>query len=332
MSDLRLSVVIPTRNHLPLLKRLLNSIAEQSLPPSAYEIIVVDDGSTDGTTAFLSEEARASSLFYVQVDRQGPPRARNIGIGHAHAPIVACLDDDVRLRQDCFERALSYFDDPAVGIVEATVYIEGEGRPLQLYASDQGFVTAAMFFRKDALQNVGGFDPAFFDPETGLFFRDDADIGFRILEAGYEAVQPPDVIAWHPVQFPAMRRSFSHVKRYMFDPLLYRRHPQLFRRYIERKRVGPFSFARPMHYGCLMFVGSLGAAASFFLAENTFGVVASMIVALVSHLVVRYKFERWSALKLWNVGPSLAYAALPFWYLRWFFRGLRRFGGWKSLF
>jgi len=332
MFDLRLSIVIPTRNHLPLLKRLLDSIAAQSLPSSAYEIIVVDDGSTDGTEAFLSEEGRASSLCYVKVHRQGPPRARNTGIERARAPIVACLDDDVRLREDCFERALPYFDDPAVGVVEATLLIEGEGRPLQLYASDQGFVTAAIFFRKNALENVGGFDPEFFDPDTGLFFRDDADIGFRILEAGYNALQPLDVVAWHPVQFATIERSFSHVKRYMFDPLLYRKHPELFRRYIERKRVGPFSFARPMHYGCLAFASSLGAAAGFALAEKTFGVVASMIVALMSYLVVRYKFEGWSALKVWSVRESVAYAVLPFWYLRWFFRGLRRFGGWKSLF
>ncbi|HXG01381.1 MAG TPA: glycosyltransferase, partial [Bacteroidota bacterium] len=204
MADWRLSVVIPTRNHVKLLERLLDSLAQQTLPASEFEVIVVDDGSTDGTREFLRAARFPYSLRVIENERLGPPRARNEGIAAARAQIIACLDDDVVLRDDCFMKALPYFADEKIGIVEATLYIEGQDRPLQIHASAQGLVTAAIFFRREAVRKVGGFDPQFYDPETGLFFRDDADIGFRILDAGYKAIQPPDVVAWHPVQFPSV--------------------------------------------------------------------------------------------------------------------------------
>ncbi len=335
MGELRVSIVIPTRNHKPILERLLGSIGEQSLAPEQFEVIVVDDGSTDGTKDFLRNSSFPFQLRLVEGERSGPPRARNAGLALAQSPIVAFMDDDVTLHQDCLERALKYFVDERVGVVETTLLIEGEDggeRPLQLSAGAQGFVTAAIFFRKEALVRINGFDPDFFDPETGMFFRDDADIGFRVLKAGYKALQPGDVIAWHPVQFPTIERSFAHVKRYMFDPLLYRKHPQMFRRYIERKRIGPFSFTRPMHYSCLMFIAALSCAAGFGIAGLVSAMWLSAGAALLAHLVLRYKFCGRDAWKLWRLKETFAYGMLPFAYLYWFGRGIAKFGGWKSIF
>lgn len=332
MAEPRVSIVIPTRNHLGLLKRLLDSLAAQTLPANDFEVIVVDDGSTDGTREFLHTTTFAFPLRVVEQERCGPPRARNAGLALARASIVACMDDDVRLATDCLEKALPYFADENVGIVETTLLIDGADRPLQIHASAQGFVTAAIFFRREAVTEVGGFDPAFFDSRTGLFFRDDADFAFRILEAGYTALQPPDVVAWHPVQFPGVKNSFAHVKRYMFDPLLYKKHPRLFRAYIERKRVGPFSFARPMHYSCLFFVLSIVGGCVFAVQGSSGMVWLCAVAAFIAHVGLRYKFQGVHALKIWRVPETAAYIALPFWYLFWLLRGVKRFGGWKSLF
>lgn len=334
MSETRVSIVIPTRNHKPILERLLGSISGQSMAPEQYEVIIVDDGSTDGTKEFLQAAEFPFRLRLVEGERSGPPRARNAGLALAESPVVAFMDDDVTLHTECLERALQYFATEDVGVVETTLLIEGEDgseRPLQLNAGAQGFVTAAIFFRREALIRVNGFDPDFFDPDTGMFFRDDADIGFRVLKAGYKALQPADVVAWHPVQFPAVERSFAHVKRYMFDPLLYRKHPQMFRMYIERKQVGPFSFARPMHYSCLLFIAGLAGAAGFGIAGVTTALWGSLAVSVAAHLVLRYKFCGADAWKFWRLKETLAYTALPVVYLYWFGRGIRKFGGWKSI-
>ncbi len=332
MPEPRISIVIPTRNHAAMLRRLLDSIAAQKLPPSEYEVIVVDDGSSDGTREFLRTAQFPFSLQVIEGERSGPPRARNAGLAVARAPIVAFMDDDVVLRNDCLRNALPYFSDDTVGIVETTLLIDSEERPLQLHASRQGFVTAAIFFRREAVVKVGGFDPDFFDPRTGLFFRDDADLGFRVLQAGYKALQPIDVVAWHPVQFPTIKHSFAHVKRYMFDPLLYKKHPRLFRAYIERKRVGRVSFGRPMHYSCLFFILSVAAAVVWALSGETGAMWASIAVGLTAHGALRFKFQGWDAWKFWQLPETAAYLALPFWYFFWLVRGFRRFGGWKSIF
>ncbi|HXF99304.1 MAG TPA: hypothetical protein VNL69_00905, partial [Bacteroidota bacterium] len=175
-------------------------------------------------------------------------------------------------------------------------------------------------------------DPQFYDPETGLFFRDDADIGFRILDAGYKAIQPPDVVAWHPVQFPSVNKSFQHVKRYMFDPLLYRKHPRYFRAYIERKKFFGISLRRPMHYSSLVFVLSVLTLCLSAALGAVLLTWLSVMLALAAHIIFRYKFQGWSALKFWRQRETAAYVILPFVYLYWFVHGIRRFGGWKSIF
>lgn len=331
MSDILISVVIPTRNHKPLITRLLRSITSQSISPSRYEIIVVDDGSTDGTQEFLREAKLPCALEVLHGDRVGPPRARNSGAERARASIVAFMDDDVVLRGDCFERAVRYFDDPSVGVVETNLLIEGSDRPLQREASAQGFVTAAIFFRKDSLAAIDGFDPDFFDPATGNFFRDDSDLGFRVVKAGYRTLKPDDVVAWHPVLFPTVKSSFAHARRYMFDPLLYRKHPKLFRRYVERKKVGPFSFGRPMHYSCLFYLLCLVAAIVALAMNWPWIALAGVIFAAAFLTLVRYKFQGSGAVRVWRVKETLAYGVLPFWYVYWFLRGCMKFGGWKAI-
>lgn len=92
----RLSVVIPTRNRLPLLRHCLRSLEHQDAPAQQHEIIVVDDGSTDGTRAFLDgwrSECASTVLHLPQAS--GRSRARNRGLDEASGEVVAFLDGDV---------------------------------------------------------------------------------------------------------------------------------------------------------------------------------------------------------------------------------------------
>jgi glycosyltransferase involved in cell wall biosynthesis len=84
------SIIIPTYNRLPYLKKTLNSILEQSF--TDYEIIVVDDGSTDETVNYLRELGGCVELL--RQDNRGPGAARNLGVEHARGEYVAFLDSD----------------------------------------------------------------------------------------------------------------------------------------------------------------------------------------------------------------------------------------------
>jgi glycosyltransferase involved in cell wall biosynthesis len=87
----RFSIIIPTYNRLPYLKKTLNSIWEQSF--TDFEIIVVDDGSTDGTVNYLRELGGGCVELFRQ-DNRGPGAARNLGVEHARGEYTAFLDSD----------------------------------------------------------------------------------------------------------------------------------------------------------------------------------------------------------------------------------------------
>ncbi|MCS7063994.1 MAG: glycosyltransferase family 2 protein, partial [Methylacidiphilales bacterium] len=86
----KFSVIIPTYNRAPLLKQTLDSVLNQSFLD--YEIIIVDDGSTDDTWQYL-QSLRVKVTYYRQ-DNKGPAAARNLGAQHASGDYLAFLDSD----------------------------------------------------------------------------------------------------------------------------------------------------------------------------------------------------------------------------------------------
>lgn len=328
--NVRLSIVIPTRNRKELVARLLRSLAPQTIGREAFEVIVVDDGSSDGTDAHVATVAAETGLYLrcVRNPHRGTGAARNHGTQLAETEFIAYMDDDVVCREDCLANALGHFTSGEIGVVEATLLVAGTSEPLMKRSAAQGFITNAIFYRKSALDRIGGFDDDFFDQESGLFFRDDLDLGFRLLEADYRAVQPADVVAWHPNIYLGLHECFRHAHRYMFDPLLYRKHPRLFRTMLERKIVGPFEFGRPLHRGCQMVVfGVIAVIAGVALRLSALAALAA-VPALIGYMIVRVKFQLRS-----EVRQSVnAFLALPWWYWYWYVRGCLKFGGWKSIF
>lgn len=94
MQSIPVSVIIPTCNRKHLIGRALDSVLNQTY--SCREIIVVDDGSTDGTGSYISERSRAAEIEikYCFLENSGPAAARNLGIRHAESEFVAFLDSD----------------------------------------------------------------------------------------------------------------------------------------------------------------------------------------------------------------------------------------------
>ncbi|MFN8379621.1 MAG: glycosyltransferase family 2 protein [Anaerolineae bacterium] len=93
-SALLFSVVVCTYNRADLLKRAIQSLCEQTLPPSLYEVIVIDNNSTDRTSAVVNEFSTQFALRYEVEPQQGLSHARNHGWKIAHGHYVAYLDDD----------------------------------------------------------------------------------------------------------------------------------------------------------------------------------------------------------------------------------------------
>jgi glycosyltransferase involved in cell wall biosynthesis len=90
----QISVVIPTHERAALLERTLESFTAQSLPPSQFEIVVVDDGSEDSTPEVCARLAADLPLRYFRIEKAGTSAAKNLGLFASQAPLVLFFDDD----------------------------------------------------------------------------------------------------------------------------------------------------------------------------------------------------------------------------------------------
>ena len=96
MKEITITVVIPTYNRKEILRKCLAALFDQTLPKDDYEIVIVDDGSTDGTGEMVKAVAEDApcGVRYFQQENRGPAAARNAGIRNAKGQIILFAGDD----------------------------------------------------------------------------------------------------------------------------------------------------------------------------------------------------------------------------------------------
>ncbi|MFW6059577.1 MAG: glycosyltransferase family 2 protein [Phycisphaeraceae bacterium] len=181
----RVSVIIPVYNGQRYLAEAIESVLNQSRPPD--EIIVVDDGSTDGTAQIV--QGFGDRLIYAHQEQAGVSAARNHGLRLATGDLVAFLDADDLLLPTRFETQVAAFQaHPGIGICDAVTRnfwspeIPEEERAkghLAQRSNKEGIGThiSTWLFRRDVLRKVGGFD------ET-MRYGEDTDLFVRCRDAG----------------------------------------------------------------------------------------------------------------------------------------------------
>ena len=198
---------------------------------SAYEIIVVDDGSTDGT-AQVARQAGADRVL--ACPRRGPAAARNTGVDAANGEIVLFTDADCEPAADWLAQMLQPFADADVTGVKGTYRTrqpEAVARLAQCEFEERydrlerlpfiDFVDShAAAFRTLALRKAGGFDPAF--PYAN---NEDVDLSYRLARAGCKLVFNRRAVVSH--RHPANWRAYLRlkVKRGYWRMVVYRLHP-----------------------------------------------------------------------------------------------------------
>src|SRR5262249_29253186 len=111
-NSVRISVVICTRNRSTYLAQCLQAIEAQTLQPHHYEVIVVDNGSSDDTGSVVAPFCRRRTNFrYVAEERVGLSVARNTGVRSGHGDIVAFTDDDAAPEPSWLEQILRRFQE-----------------------------------------------------------------------------------------------------------------------------------------------------------------------------------------------------------------------------
>ncbi|MEV2238484.1 glycosyltransferase family 2 protein [Micromonospora sp. NPDC049891] len=142
---LRVSVVVPTYNPGECLDRLVASLLRQSLPANEFEVIFVDDGSTDATPARLDALAAAHRHFHVlHAERSGwPSRPRNLGVAQASGEYVQFVDDDDWLADEALARLYGYAAENGADIAIGRMAGHGRSVPRELFRVNRPDATLA---------------------------------------------------------------------------------------------------------------------------------------------------------------------------------------------
>ncbi len=176
------SIVISTKDRKEELRRALRSVEAQSVD---VEILVMDDGSSDGTAEMVAREFPAVRLHRSQVGRGYLPQ-RNQGMALASAPIVISLDDDAEfMGPDTVAQTLADFGHPRVAVVAIPYRNGSDGTVMQAApASDgvfvlHGFVALGAAIRRDVFFAVGGYREAL------EAIGEEFDVSLRMLDRGF---------------------------------------------------------------------------------------------------------------------------------------------------
>jgi glycosyltransferase involved in cell wall biosynthesis len=199
---IKISVIIPVYNRADLLPVTLRSLLAQSL--SADEIIVIDDGSTDGTAEVA--ESFGSAVRVIRQENAGPGAARNRGLREAIGEFIHFFDSDdvpVLNKQECQLKALQQTNaDVAIspwvkgsfscsGFKPENHVIQQKGLPagdlIQRLLCDWSIVPQSCMFRRSALEKIAGFPSQLFVGEDQLFF-------LRLLLTGAKVTFSPDTL------------------------------------------------------------------------------------------------------------------------------------------
>jgi len=233
------SVVVPTFKRPDLLERCLAALVAQNFDPATYEIIIVDDADSQETrqqVACWSQQMQpcGHTIYYLPVTGipHGPAAARNRGWRAAAGEVIAFTDDDCVPDTDWLKAGVAAFADTIVG-ASGRVIVPLPDKPTDYeYNTAQleqcEFATANCFYCRNALASVGGFDEHFTAP-----WREDSDLFFTLLEREAKCVAVPDAVVLHPVRPARWGTCLQQQRKSMFNALLYKKHPHLYRQKIQ---------------------------------------------------------------------------------------------------
>jgi GT2 family glycosyltransferase len=267
----RISVIVPTYRRPDLLGRCLAALLEQDLDPWDYEIVVADDAishvtrreveraaertrlvalAAGGSASWVEEPAAPRVRYLPVVGAHGPAAARNAGWRAADGEIIAFTDDDCLPDPGWLRAGLAAMA-PGVAAACGRVVVPLPPDPTDYERDVAGlevgeFVTANCFVRRSALAAVGGFDERF-----SAAWREDSDLQFALLSRGERVARAEAAVVTHPARPAGWGVSLRQQRKSLFNALLYKKHPALY-----RARIQP---APPWHY-----YAAVGALAGLF--------------------------------------------------------------------
>ena len=237
---MNVSIVIPTYNRKPILKKCLKALENQTLNNniSKYEVIVVDDGSTDGTTSWIKKNSDVlSHVVLYEQDHGGPALGRNLGVMKSKYEIIIFIDSDLVVLNDfisCHVNKLLFYWNKNNkkcftygSVINTSNFANPESEMYKLTdISFAYFATGNVAISKELILNVGLFDTSF-----SLYGWEDLELGERLKKNGTKLVKCPEAIGFHwhpPFDCGQIESLISQEKeRARMALIFYKKHPNL---------------------------------------------------------------------------------------------------------
>lgn len=230
MSAPDVAVVIPTYGRSERLERLVRALEAQTLDPSRFEVVIVDDCSPDGALDVLHGLAAATTvdLQIVQTPQNGGPGpARNLGWRSTSAPVVAFTDDDCVPHPRWLEAGLATMAaDDGLGLVQGCT-LDAAGQPRaslwtlsrQITSPSPYFEGCNLFFRRAAIEETGGF------AEQPHYRGEDTEAGWRVVSHGWGRAFDEGAVIYHDLEDRGLRYHLrmAYLEGTLVD--IARRHP-----------------------------------------------------------------------------------------------------------
>ena len=289
---LTLSVVVISWNQREFLERLVGELLDQDFPRDRYEIIVVDDGSTDGSREYLQLLTETNVRHVFGAENRGRAASRNAGIRAAVGEIVVMIDGDHTVqrsylsilaerheRERCVIVGKSDFaDDPDFRALNAYLNEGGAAKlPSSARLPGRYFLTRSCAVPRDLLLEVGMFDESFSN-----WGGEDLDLGIRLEKSSVPIFGESRCLALHH-HYRTLDELMDTMFVYGRDsiPTLLKRHPQLFRELnLHRSLPDPAN------------VNSGSAVARFFFRIVMVGPIYYMVL-FVAESLRRHRLPRW---------------------------------------
>ena len=237
----RVTVVVSTFSRAGLLGELLRALERQTLPRDDFEVVVADNGSTDGTWDVLVDAVVASPLRLLAARlpaNRGAAGGRNAALGHGRAAIVAFTDDDC-LPQPRWLAALVATVDAGADVVQGRTepdptpgpWPQPWARTVWILEPSWLFETCNVAYRRSALDAAGGFTEH--DPMTqrhsGRAFGEDVLLGWRVVDAGARFAFCDEAVVHHRWMPGSYRGWLAEMRQLRHFPALTKRAPGIAR-------------------------------------------------------------------------------------------------------
>ncbi len=225
----KISVIIPTYNRINELQKLLFSLIEQNLDKDKFEIIVVDDGSTDNTQELVKElQNKNRNINYLRIKNSGRSVARNIGASIAKSNIIAFVDSDCIADKNWLSEILLEFSkNPNLLVVRGPILSELPNLPPFIHSCiyDENLATGVFAIKKNFFDQIGKFD------QILSYYAEDTELWIRIKKYTNQICYSNKIKIYHPPKYLgySITKNFKSSVCWKLELYISSKHPKEFK-------------------------------------------------------------------------------------------------------